>query len=161
MNRVTRPYRLLLLAAVLCPIIAFIVQLNNVPDIMLNDTYFILSRSSFIWLTASCLFVIWLLHLPVRKILGNLVLSWFHVSMTIVSVILFLLSPVLLSAITSTAVASTVRPGSAITANFTLYQLIVRAGVVLIILGQIFFVLNIIIGAFRKRPPHSGLAKDF
>ena len=160
MNRVSRPYRLLLIAAVLCPIIAFVGQANYVTDIMLNDTYFILSRSSFIWITASCLFVIWILHLPVRRILSSAALSWLHVITTIISVILFLLSPLLLSAIASTPVASSLRPGSAITANFTVYELMVKFGAVLIILGQILFILNIIIGAFRKRPPSSGLAKN-
>ncbi len=82
------PYRLLLLTAILLFIVGFI-DLGTISYIHLYDTFIITSISYLIWLAAIASLVLWSLYLVVKRHLYSPLLTWSHVILTTILLILF------------------------------------------------------------------------
>lgn len=81
---VTKPYHLLGVTALLILILSFFFA-NQSLDLHVHATYFVLTASAFFKIMAVFLFVSWLLYRVTRKLLFSRMLSWTHISTTLLA----------------------------------------------------------------------------
>jgi len=85
-----RPHHLLLLTAVTFVLISFFVlNQNHVIDIHFHDTFFVIAPTYVFWLLAVLALFIWAPYLVTEKIMFSKVLTWTHVTITMLTLILF------------------------------------------------------------------------
>lgn len=72
----------------------FLPTKNNVTDIHIHDTYFVLANTHIFQAAAAVCFFIWLLYLAANKILYSLKLTWVHLAVTLsaLAVIAFMIN---------------------------------------------------------------------
>lgn len=92
----TKPYHLLLLAAIIMVIAGLLMPGDSVPGIHLHDTYIVLSSSYYTW-CAVFLFLIWIIYLLTAKFLYSKRLTWAHVIVTVFCCLLIPALPYLLT----------------------------------------------------------------
>jgi heme/copper-type cytochrome/quinol oxidase subunit 1 len=79
-----RPYHLLLLTALIFGFMAaFTIDPTQQLDIILHDTYFIVTHSQIVMLLALIALLLWTLYVLTNKLLYSRTLSWIHIVMSI------------------------------------------------------------------------------
>jgi heme/copper-type cytochrome/quinol oxidase subunit 1 len=139
-------------------IIFFVVGLfyfNYAVDIHLHDTYFIFRLSYFIWAFYIILLLFWTLCLFTKNILYSNTLSWIHVLLTIVSCILLLIFPSVLTNVYEGGLASMPRRyydiGQSKTYSFfsDISQNTFIIACILVV-GQFTYLINLVIGIYKR-----------
>lgn len=87
MNIRKNPYHLFLLASLFFVACSFFVNKGSI-DIFTHDSYVIIAHQHWMWLWAIVFAFLFLVYRMVRKVLAFELLSWLHVSITLVFVIL-------------------------------------------------------------------------
>lgn len=144
-NFITVPYNLLLALGSMIAIVSFFWK--GQMDLHLNDTYFVVSGTVFLWATAIILVGLWLMYLPLDKILYSVVLTWIHVS----SILLFTIAVFIGVFFYDKVFVSSFTNSRTIFAHMEDYNRKVRMffglPTLLLVLGQLAFAINIVAGA--------------
>ncbi len=85
-----KPYNVLLIAAIALFLSSFFIS-NNVLDIHLHDTYFIIAKKYIFWMLAFVSTIIWAIYKLTDKLLYSKSLIWIHAIATILTIALILL----------------------------------------------------------------------
>ncbi len=146
-NFISPPYNLLLALGSMIAIVSFFWK--GQMDLHINDTYFVVSGTIVLWATAISLVAVWLLYLPLDKILCSVVLTWIHVG----SILLFIIAVFIGMFFYDKVFASSLSNPRTIYAYMQDYNRKVRIffglPTLLLLLGQLAFVINIVAGAAR------------
>lgn len=146
------PYNLLLLTAILLFIFFLFINENQTLDVHLPDTYFVIAGTHFFWLFALLLSVLWIAYRIFKKILFSLKLTWIHVLISVMTTILLLLFLFIGN------YSLNLRPGSYTDSsswntyheNFTQKMRTISYGILVLLVAQMVFVANLIIGLFKR-----------
>lgn len=85
-----KPYYLLLYASLILILVSFLKSDRSTTiDLHLHDTYFVIAHTSIFRLLAIPTFFLWTLYLLTDKTLYSKILTWIHVIITILTLILF------------------------------------------------------------------------
>jgi heme/copper-type cytochrome/quinol oxidase subunit 1 len=148
-----RPYHLLIPAGLLLVLTSLFMlnQKNTVVDIHLHDTYFVIAQNHIFWLLSIITFFIWLLYFLTNKILYAKVLTWTHVILTILTLLLLvstlyfgdsILGPIAGGYIDISHVKSF--------DQYRTYSKSVEISILVLFLGQVIFVVNVILGLLKR-----------
>ncbi len=153
-----RPYNLLLLTAVLILIASFF-AFDQTFDIHLHDTYFIITTTHSFWVIIILLLIFWTLYLLTKRFLFSKVLTWLNV-VILVATSVFLVVISFYSNSYYNGLAGMPRRYYDYNSwdTFILYNNMTKGVLVtilLLILGQIIFIVNIVIGLFKKYTGHN------
>jgi cytochrome c oxidase subunit I len=148
-----KPYNLLLLTGLIFVLASFFVlNQNNSVDIHLHDTYFVIAHAHIFWLLAILALLVWTLYLAANKFLFSKALTWAHVIVTILTLILFALTLYVGDSLSNLKPRRYYDYSS--WNSFGAYGKYTKAiGITLSILisGQIIFLINFIAGLFKRR----------
>ena len=147
-----KPYNLLLLTGLIFVLTSFFVlNQNNSVDIHLYDTFFVIAHTHFFWLLASLSLFVWTLYLLTNKILFSKALTWTHVIITILTLILFAFTLYIGDSLSNLKPRRYYDYSS--WNSFDIYDKYTKAiGITLSILifGQVIFIINFIAGLFKR-----------
>lgn len=146
-----RPYNFLLIAAMIVLVLSA-VGTSSIIDIHFHDTYFILPGRMGMWIATFILVFLWTLYLLSKQILYSITLTWIHVigTITCVSAIIWLMD-----LLAVTGLAGTPRRYYAVNDD-PVYKFFnsptdaMNFLLGLLLLIQLFFLLNITSGAYKK-----------
>lgn len=143
-----QPFQLFLVTAILLFVFSFITWGRNL-DIHLHDTYFVISTIFFVWTLGIVFLLVWTVYKLTSKILYKRFLTWFHVLVTIFILIALLtanfwhnklIPPIPRDFVSfETFQADTEREAK-----------VILPLVVLFSLGQLAFIINIMVGLAKK-----------
>ena len=148
-----KPYHLLLLTGLLLVLISFFVlNNNNTVDIHLHDTYFVIVHSHITWLLAIFALFVWTLYFFTNKILYSKVLTWTHIIITILTILLF----GLILFFSDSFMNPTPRRYYDYSSwnsfdNYTTFTKAIGITMLVLLFGQFIFVINFIAGLFKQR----------
>src|SRR5688572_4819771 len=71
-------------------LISFLINQNTTIDIHVHDTYFVIAQAHFLWVFVFILWILWSLYFLTRKVLYSKSLTWIHVIITLLAVLLLL-----------------------------------------------------------------------
>ena len=129
----------------------FVLTGNTTVDLHLHDTYFVIADSHFFWLLAILAVVVWTIYLLTSKLLYSKALTWIHVVITLLTILLFALTPFFGN--------NLINPTSGgyydynIWSSFDSYTRFfktVTITILVLLFGQIIFVINLIAGLFKR-----------
>ncbi|WP_448700246.1 hypothetical protein ACFGVR_00105 [Mucilaginibacter sp. AW1-3] len=143
-----RPYDLLGVTALLLFLMSFVLS-NSAMDINLHDTYVVIAHMHLCWFFSGALLFLWSMGILFRNYIWSVTLSWIQVVLTLLSVITFIKLAI------GTGLDGIPRRYYAFsefnqskqwfsTASAYVFMLL------LIVIGQIVFVVNVIGGLLRK-----------
>jgi cytochrome c oxidase subunit 1 len=144
-----RPYELLGIMALLMFLVSF-VDSNSALDINMHDTYFVIAHAHICWFFSGVLLFLWSMGVLFRRYIWSITLSWVQVILTLISVIAFLKIVVMgvsLSGVPRRYYAFTEfeqQKSWFSTTSVYVFMLL------LIVLGQLIFIINVITGFLRK-----------
>jgi len=148
-----RPYDLLPLAGLLLILISFL-SLSQISalDIHLQDTYFVVAGAYIIRLLGIAALFIWTLYLMTNGMLYSKVLTWAHVIVTIVTLVLFASSLFIDDNYTNTTPRRyyDYTNWHSLDMYSTFMKVLVYA-ICVSLLGQVLFVINLIAGLFKRK----------
>ena len=144
-----KPHNLLLLAALIFVLISFFVsEENGTVDLHLHDTYFIIAHTHVFWLLAILSLFSWIIYALTEKILFSKVLTWTHVVITMLTLVLFALV---------LSFGDRFQPRRYYSYSiwdsfndFDGYTKTITITMIILLLGQITFVINLIGGLFKR-----------
>ena len=149
----SRPYNLLLLAGIVFVLSSlFTFNQNSTVDIYLHDTYYIIGRTYILWLLTFLTLFIWALYIMTNKFLLSKALTWVHVIITILT--LLLLIGTLFFGYNFTKLTTRRYMDYSNWKSFDAYAKYSKAIAVIVIalfLGQVVYVVNFIGGLFKGR----------
>jgi cytochrome c oxidase subunit I len=153
-----RPYNLLLLTAVIILIASFF-TFNHTIDIHFNDTYFIIATKLSFWIIIILLLIFWILYLLAKSILFSKVLTWINVILLVVTSIFFV-AICFYSNYFYVGLAGMPRRYYDYNSwnTLTFYNNLTKGVLVTIlldILGLIIFIINLVLGLFKKYKGHN------
>lgn len=125
---------------------------NNSVDLHLHDTYFVIADTHVIWFLVILSFFIWTIYLATNKILYSKILTWTHVIITVLLEVLFASLLFIDNSyfIKTPTIEYTYEQWNSLDMYSTLMK--VTAFVIFILLfGQLIFVVNFIIGIFKRQ----------
>jgi cytochrome c oxidase subunit 1 len=147
-----KPYNLLLWTGLILVLTSFfILKQNNSVDIHLHDTYFVIAHTHVFWLLAMLALFVWTLYLLTNRILYSKALTWTHVIVTILTLLLF--------ALTLFFGDSFMNPTPRryydysiwnSFDNYTTFTKAIGITIFVLLLGQFIFVINLIAGLFKR-----------
>ena len=147
-----KPYNLLLWTGFTFILITFLVINQNSPvDIHLHDTYFVIGHTYIFWLLATLALFVWILYLVTNRILYSTTLTWVHTIITILT--LLLLTTTLF--ISDNFMNTTPRQHYDFSNwespdNYTTFTKAIRVTIIVLLFGQIIFIINFIVGLLKK-----------
>lgn len=147
-----RPYNLLLIAAMIVLLMSAF-KTSSIIDIHFYDTYIILPGRMGMWIATFTLLFLWTLYLLTKQILYSITLTWVHVMGTITCVLAMIW---LMDLLAVTGLAGTPRRYYAVSDDDPSYQLFnspteaINFLLALLFLMQLFFLLNLALGFYRK-----------
>ena len=145
-----RPYHLLLFTGLALILISFFVAPNKVVDFHVHDTKYVIAHLHIFWLLAFIVWLLWFLYLMLHKFLHSKTMTWIHVIVTLLTVIflMILLGNNLFYP----------QPRRYLDLNdwhsFDRYDRhlgLIGYCIVAMLLGQVIFIINLIIGVFNQR----------
>lgn len=148
-----KPYNLFLLTAFIFVLTSFFVlSQNNSVDIHLHDTYFVVAHTHVFWLLAILALFVWTLYLLTNKILYSKALTWTHVIITILTLLLF----GLILSFGDSFMNPTPRRYYDYSNwnsfnNYTTFTKAIGITISVLLFGQFIFVINFVVGLFKRR----------
>lgn len=147
---INQPYLLFLLTGLVLFIASFFMFGQSV-DFHLHDTYFVVSVNCFIWFLAALFFIAWSVYKITDKFLWTKKLTWTHVSLTIL--VLILLSTI---GFWHDKILPPIKRDTISYQNIIYDQkretLIAYPIATIFILGQLAYFVNLIGGLVKRRP---------
>jgi hypothetical protein len=146
------PYHLLLLTGFALILTTFLLPQNKTVDIHFHDTYYIIAQVQLHYLFAGIIWLLWLLYLPTRKVLHSISLTWAHVIITLLSIMMLLFLLNFDGLIFNSSPGREMDHG--LWKTFNRYDRNFKwAGLALssLLPGQILFVINLVLGIFKRR----------
>lgn len=147
-----KPYNLLLLTGLVFALSSFFVlRQNNSVEIHLPDTYLVIAHTNvFLLLAISALFV-WTLYLLTNKILYSKALTWTHVIITIFTLFLFALTLFFGDKFMNLRPRRYYNYSDWSSFNdFTTLKKAIGITIIVLLFGQLIFVINFIVGLFKR-----------
>lgn len=148
-----KPYNLLLWTGLVLVLTSFLIlKQNNSVDIHLHDTYFVITHAHVFWLLAILALFVWTLYLLTNKVLYSKALTWTHVIVTILTLVLFAL-PLFFG---DSLINQTPRRHYDFSNwnsfnSYTTFTKAIAITIFVLLLGQFIFVINFIVGLFKRR----------
>jgi cytochrome c oxidase subunit I len=129
-----------------------ILKQSNSVDIHLHDTYFVIAYTHIFWLLAVLAFFVWTLYLLTNKILYSRALTWTHVIMTILTLLIFALT-LFFGDIFMNPTPRRYYDYSSWNSfdNYTTFTKAIGITIFVSLFGQFIFVINFIAGLFKPR----------
>lgn len=152
MKIIRRPYHLLLLTALILVVVSFFVLERSISVIIhVQDSYYVIAYLHIYWVLAILLFFEWILYALTTRAVYSMLLSRIHILITIVCC----LSLAILLYYVDDASGPTARRyfdfGSWVSfENFTGLMKVFAIVLLVLIIVQILFVVNVMVGIFRK-----------
>ena len=88
-----RPYNLLLVIGLLLVLLSlFVLNTTNTIDIHFHDTYFVLAYAHVFWLFGFIFLFLWTLYTLTKNVLFSKTLTWIHVIITVLTLIILALT---------------------------------------------------------------------
>ena len=144
-----RPFELLGLFALLFFLISFIPFKQSL-DVNLHDTYFVFSiQSIFIFFTVYFLFI-WSMYLATNKFLLSTKLTWIHIIVTILPIIILIVISIIDTSPGYTPKRYYYIDGPENTNSLFIYYYIYAISAIMLIAGQLLFPINIAGGLLKK-----------
>jgi cell division protein FtsW (lipid II flippase) len=140
MLKLSRPYNLFLPVALLFIILVFFISTPTV-DFHVYDTMFVVAGSSVIWLVAAFLALFWVLYRLTYHLLYSSLLTWLHVLFTIIA---------LVAVFTLIKLQPSHTEGWAYYEQFTGYEKRIAITVLLALITQLVYPVNLVIGIIKK-----------
>ena len=147
-----KPYHLFLWTGLVLVLTSFFVlKQNNSFDIHIHDTYFVIANTHLFWFLAILALFVWTLYLLTNKILYSKVLTWTHVIITILTLLLFALTLFFGDSFMNPTPRryydySTWNSFD----NYTTFTKAIGITIFVLLLGQFIFVINFIVGLFKR-----------
>jgi len=130
----------------------FILKGNNTVDLHYHDTYFVIAHTHVFWLLAIGAFVLWTIYLLTEKRLYSKTLSWLHITITILMLLMLAISLYLKQGQSELTPRRYSEYGDWDSfMNLTRYDKILFIAIAFILIAQLFFVFNFIIGLFKRK----------
>jgi heme/copper-type cytochrome/quinol oxidase subunit 1 len=146
-----KPYHLLLWIALALVLASFFVfKQNNSVDIHFHDTYFIIAHTHVFWLLAIVALFVWVLYWMTNKLLYSKKLTWVHVVVTVVALLLFACSFLLGNNLMNPTPRRYYEPGnwSAFNDYYT-FSNAIGVAILALLFGQVIYILNLLVGLVR------------
>jgi heme/copper-type cytochrome/quinol oxidase subunit 1 len=147
-----KPFNLFLWAVLILVFTSFFVsKQNNSVDIHLHDTYFVVAHTHVFWLLAVFALMVWTIYLLTGKILFSKALTWIHVVITIVTLLLFALT-LFLGDYLMNPIPRRYYDFSNwnFFASLSTFTKAIDITIFVLLIGQSFFVINFILGLFKR-----------
>jgi cytochrome c oxidase subunit 1 len=147
-----KPYNLLLWTGIALVLTSFLIfNQSNFVDIHLHDTYFVIAHSHlFLFLAIAALFV-WTLYSLTNKILYSKALTWTHVIITILTLLLFAMTLFFGDSFMNPTPLRYYDYSSWNSFDsFTAFTKAIGITIFVFLLGQFIFVINFIAGVLKR-----------
>ena len=149
-----KPYRILILGAILTFIVGQLLIDNSFLDIHLHDKYFVFSSTNYIWFPTVLLLILWILYKTTNKLLYSQQLSWIHILLSTFLASFFAISPYVLSNSYEGLAGMPRRyldfEESSITSFFRKMNKTEIIIFSILIFGQLLYLVNLTLGLLRK-----------
>jgi hypothetical protein len=140
-----QPYGLFAVIALIIFLLAFFVKERTI-DIHTHDTMFVFSLAHIFWAITILLFLGWGIYKLVVKVLWSKYLTWFHVVTTLFFFIFLIIISLLPTKPPSQALSWKIR-----NQEIQLEKIIYGSILILFIVAQICFLVNLVGGLFRRQ----------
>lgn len=148
----TKPYNLLLIVGVIFILLSFLnSNRSGTIDIHLHDTYFIIAHTQILLLLAFIAVFIWTLYILTYRFLFSKVLTWTHVIITLLT--LFLLTWILYFSYGFPNPTARRYVDYSLWTSYNTYADSKATAIlsIVLLLGQIIYIVNVIGGIFKRR----------
>jgi heme/copper-type cytochrome/quinol oxidase subunit 1 len=148
-----KPYSLLLWTGLFLVLTSFfILKQNNSVDIHLHDTYFVIAHTHVFWLLAIVALIVWILYLLTNKILYSKALTWTHIIITMLTLLLFALNLFFDNCFINPVPRRYYDYSNWNSFNnYTTLTKAIGISIFVLLLGQFIFVINFIMGLFKRK----------
>lgn len=146
----TRPYNLLIIAAIILLVASFF-TLNETLDIHLYDTYYIIPTAYASWAIVLFLLMLWVVYLFTNRWLFSKTLVWLHVVLTVVTSLFMFIYVFNFRELGGMAGMPRRYMDYSDWDIFWQYQRSIIVSVILLAFGLVLHILNLLIGLIRRR----------
>ncbi|MBN8858998.1 MAG: cbb3-type cytochrome c oxidase subunit I [Sphingobacteriales bacterium] len=148
-----KPYHLLFLTGLIFILTSFFVlKQDRSVDIHLHDTYFVIVHTHILWLFAVLALFVWALYLLTGKILYSKALTWTHVIITILTLLLFAFTLFWGDSFLNPAPRRYYDYSSWNSFdNYTIFTKAIGITIFVLLVGQLIFIINFMVGLFKRR----------
>lgn len=147
-----KPFHLFLITGIIFLLISFfILKDNNVIDIHIHDTYFVIASEYLFGLLAILSLFFWLLYLVTNKMLFSKALMWAHVMITLSGFIIFASDLYLGTAFSNLKPRRYYDLSSSVSFGyFHQSSKVLSTALIVLLFGQLIFLINLITGLFKR-----------
>jgi hypothetical protein len=143
MKALNLTYNSILIMALGLVLLSFLVPLQTI-DLHFHDTYLVMSPLYFYLPIAVLLIVIWLFHYWTAKMVWSNTLSWLHIVLTLVTMVVICILPF------SINLLDTSIPWNDF-ASFSEKQYFFGISILAFIIAQLVFAINLVVGLVKKK----------
>ncbi|OJY85720.1 MAG: hypothetical protein BGP14_17380 [Sphingobacteriales bacterium 44-15] len=130
----------------------FVLKQDRSVDIHLHDTYFVIVHTHILWLFAVLALFVWALYLLTGKILYSKALTWTHVIITILTLLLFAFTLFWGDSFLNPAPRRYYDYSSWNSFdNYTIFTKAIGITIFVLLVGQLIFIINFMVGLFKRR----------
>jgi heme/copper-type cytochrome/quinol oxidase subunit 1 len=148
-----KPYNLLLLTGLIFVLASFfLLNQNNSVDVHIHDTYFVIAHAHIFWFLAILSLLVWTLYFLTNKFLFSKTLTWAHIIITILTLILFVFTLYFGDSLSNLKPRRYYDHSSLNSFGAAdKYTKAIGRTLSILIFGQIIFIINFIAGLFKRR----------